>query len=275
MSDTLNPEAPDDPAGYLNHPVVIQALHAPNKTFVLSFRYPFGTSLQQSNDSFNDPSIYPCSLQKTDLKLILSSLGPEPMMFFSDLAKNVTIVLFSGNNDALVSHRGTELVIQNTTFGGIQGFTKRPNTPFTDDEGKFAGIIHQERNITYALFEGASHMIPVKRPEAAYAFFREFILGSNTTGLVLPNGKVVGGEDPAFFSGIIRGTEVYEGSYSTVATRTWPASAWSAWDAFVATRTNAVEAISNNAIPACTSASALTTWTLALLFGSYILLLPL
>lgn len=47
------------------------------------------------------------------------------------------------------------VVIQNTTFGGIQGFTKRPNTPFTDDEGKFAGIIHQERNITYALFEGA------------------------------------------------------------------------------------------------------------------------
>jgi len=47
------------------------------------------------------------------------------------------------------------VVIQNTTFGGIQGFTKRPSTPFTDDEGNFTGIIHQERNITYALFEGA------------------------------------------------------------------------------------------------------------------------
>ena len=46
------------------------------------------------------------------------------------------------------------VVIQNTTFGGIQGFTKRPNTRFTDDKGNFAGIIHQERNITYALFAG-------------------------------------------------------------------------------------------------------------------------
>ena len=30
------------------------------------------------------------------------------MTFFGDLARNVSIVLFSGNNDALVSHRGTE-----------------------------------------------------------------------------------------------------------------------------------------------------------------------
>jgi len=108
-------------------------------------------------------------------------------------------------------------------------------------------------------------------------------LGSNTTGLVQPNGTVVGGEDPAFFSGIIQGTEAYEGSYSTTATRTWPSSAWSAWDAFVATRTNAVEAITNNtrngnrnvnsgsAALACTSVTALTTWTLALLFGSFML----
>ena len=42
------------------------------------------------------------------LKLILSPLGPEPMTFFGDLAKNVTIILYSGNNDPLVSHRGTE-----------------------------------------------------------------------------------------------------------------------------------------------------------------------
>src|SRR5258706_10282722 len=41
-------------------------------------------------------------------RLILSPLGPEPMTFFGDLAKNVTIVLYSGNNDPLLSHRGTE-----------------------------------------------------------------------------------------------------------------------------------------------------------------------
>jgi len=262
LSDALAPEAPDDPAGYLNDPAVITALHAPNKTFVLSLMYPFESGLQQGGNSFNDPS-------------------PEPMTFFNELAKNVTIVLYSGNNDALVSHRGTELAIQNTTFGGIQGFTKRPSTPFTDDEGNFAGIIHQERNITYALFANASHMVPAKQPEAAYVFFREFILGSNRTGLVLSNGTVVGGENATFLSGVIRGTEAYEGSYSTTATRTWPSSAWSTWDAFVATRTNGVDAMSNNtrnrngighsssAVSSCTTA--LTSWTLALSFASFLL----
>ena len=55
---------------------------------------------------------------------------------------------------SLIQPHEISVVIQNTTFGGIQGFTKRPNTPFTDDKGNFAGIIHQERNITYALFAG-------------------------------------------------------------------------------------------------------------------------
>lgn len=52
------------------------------------------------------------------------------------------------------------------TFGGIQGFTRKPSTPFTDDHGNFAGIIHQERNVTYALFQGAGHTLPQYVPEA-------------------------------------------------------------------------------------------------------------
>jgi hypothetical protein len=55
---------------------------------------------------------------------------------------------------------------KNTTFGGIQGFTRKPSTPFTDDAGNFAGIVHQERNITYALFTGAGHLVPMSVPEA-------------------------------------------------------------------------------------------------------------
>lgn len=36
------------------------------------------------------------------------SAGPEPQTFLSDLAKRVPIVFFSGNEDTLVGHRGTE-----------------------------------------------------------------------------------------------------------------------------------------------------------------------
>lgn len=55
---------------------------------------------------------------------------------------------------------------QNTTFGGIQGFTRRPSTPWFDDNGDWAGIIHQERNWTYALFYGTGHEVPAGRPVA-------------------------------------------------------------------------------------------------------------
>ena len=96
---------------------------------------------------------------------------------------NVGIVLYSGNDDILVSHYTTEgmrvpvdqdyrtlipfveVLIQNTTFGGTQGFTRKPATPWTDDEGQFAGIVHQERNWTYILVSGAGQMVPADQPE--------------------------------------------------------------------------------------------------------------
>jgi hypothetical protein len=32
---------------------------------------------------------------------------------------------------------------QNTTFGGIRGFTRKPSTPWELDNGTFGGIVHQ------------------------------------------------------------------------------------------------------------------------------------
>ena len=40
--------------------------------------------------------------------LLTLSLGPAPDTFLSELSKNVSIVFFSGNDDALIAHRGTE-----------------------------------------------------------------------------------------------------------------------------------------------------------------------
>ena len=52
------------------------------------------------------------------------------------------------------------------TFGvpPVQGFTRKPSTPWFNDDGGFAGIIHQERNLTYVLFNGAGHMVPQYQP---------------------------------------------------------------------------------------------------------------
>jgi carboxypeptidase D len=65
------------------------------------------------------------------------------------------------------------------TFGGVQGFTRKPSTPFYDDNGNFAGIVHQERGLTYALFKNASHQVPesvpgVVRHSTIYASFQNY-----------------------------------------------------------------------------------------------------
>lgn len=57
-------------------------------------------------------------------------------------------------------------MLQNTTFGGVQGFTRKPSTPWWDRDGRWSGIVHQERNWTYALFYGAGHEVPADQPTA-------------------------------------------------------------------------------------------------------------
>ncbi|KAF9054491.1 Alpha/Beta hydrolase protein [Panaeolus papilionaceus] len=128
----------------------------------------------------------------------------QAVNIFDNLATNATaqgvlIVLFSGN-DPMFPHLGTEIVIQNTTFGGFQGFSRKPSTPWYDEEGDFAGIVHQERGWTYALFYGAGHSYPERNR------MQEFILGDNKTGLVTSiqgHPAIIGGEDPSL-SGVIQ-----------------------------------------------------------------------
>ncbi|KAJ7035170.1 alpha/beta-hydrolase [Mycena alexandri] len=221
--DALDPPIPSDPSFFLNHPTTRAALHAPtSKNWVESFNYPFG-----GND-FGDPS-------------------PEPMVFLSELAANasalgVGIIFYSGNDDSISAHRGTEVVIQNMTFGGVQGFTRKPGTPFQDDQGNFAGIVHQERGLTYALFQNAGHFVAQSVPGAAFAFVRDFVLGSNTTGLVDSDaGTVAGGEDRNLQENVLPGNlailQWAEGGITVITSAIAPSATIAAWNAFIATAT--------------------------------------
>jgi carboxypeptidase D len=232
---------------FLNDKRTRAALHAPsNKDWAQTFEFTFG------ENSFTDPSV-------------------EPIAFLSDLATNMTakdvgVVLYSGNNDALIPHRGTEVTIQNTTFGGIRGFTRRPSTPFTDDKGQFAGIVHQERGWTYALFDGAGHLLPQQKPEAVFSFFKEFVFGNNQTGLVTDAKKpAIGGESPEFLSGIIPGqAEIYVGAQATQSTYAAPAATVSAWKAFMAKENAALVATTDESTGAASSTSPASRVTLLL-----------
>ncbi|KAI6101368.1 Alpha/Beta hydrolase protein [Pisolithus sp. B1] len=200
------------------------AIHAPTSVnWSESIYYPFG-----NNYSNGDPSI-------------------EPMAFLSELASNATeqqisIVIYSGNDDSLVPHLGSQVTIQNTTFGGIQGFTRVPQTPWYNDAGDFAGIVHQERGWTYVLIDHAGHLVGYTNPISALTFIREFVFGNNQTGLVTDtnsgNVTVVGGEVSTLAGEIMTGQAgIYYGSATTASTYFFPSATVEAWDAYVATAT--------------------------------------
>jgi len=221
IPDALDPEAPMDASVFLNDNRTRAAIHAPtSKDWASSINYPF-------NNTFNggDPSV-------------------EPMAFLTELAtnatqKNVSVVIYSGNDDSLVSHISSEISIQNTTFGGIQGFTRPPSTPWFDDNKQFAGIVHQERNWTYVLIKGAGHLVPQQQPGRALVMLREFIFGTNQTGLVTNSSgtvSVVGGENATLANTVLPGqAEIYAGSGTTQSTYTYPSATIAAWNSFIAT----------------------------------------
>ncbi|KAI0642261.1 alpha/beta-hydrolase [Trametes meyenii] len=231
IPDALDPEANMDPTFFLNDPKTRAALHAPtSKNWTGSIFYPF---LGDPTSQGNDPSA-------------------APMAFLTELATNATahnvsVVLYSGNDDSLVAHRGTEVVIQNTTFGGIQGFTRKPSTPWFDDNGEVGGIIHQERNWTYVLIEGAGHLVPYNNPLRGLVLVREFIFGNNQTGLVTNTSgtvSVIGGESSSLAVDAIPGQlGIYLGSGTTESTYTYPSATIAAWNNYIVTAT----AISNKA----------------------------
>ncbi|OSX59957.1 hypothetical protein POSPLADRAFT_1048408 [Postia placenta MAD-698-R-SB12] len=165
-----------------------------------------------------------------------------PMTFFTELATNASARVFLSSYIQETMTRSSLTAAQkNTTFGGIQGFTRKPATPWYADDGSFAGIVHQERNWTYILFKGAGHLVPQQQPANAYTFLREFVLGSNTTGLVSGSKgqvSVVGGEVSSLAQDVLPGQSgIYVGSGATQSTYTFPSATIAAWESYITTAT--------------------------------------
>ncbi|KAK0727054.1 Alpha/Beta hydrolase protein [Lasiosphaeria miniovina] len=84
--------------------------------------------------------------------------------FLPDLLSEVPIVLFSGAEDLICNHLGTEALIGNMAWNGRRGFELSPGTwaPRRDwtFEGQPAGFWQEARNLTYVLFYNSSHMVP-------------------------------------------------------------------------------------------------------------------
>jgi carboxypeptidase D len=88
--------------------------------------------------------------------------------FLPDLLAEVPILLFSGAEDLICNHLGTEAFISNMQWNGGRGFELSPGTwaPRREwtFEGEPAGFWQEARNLTYVVFYNASHMVPYDYP---------------------------------------------------------------------------------------------------------------
>ncbi|KAI0031339.1 Alpha/Beta hydrolase protein, partial [Vararia minispora EC-137] len=227
VSNALNPKATFDGGVYFNSLQVRLALHAPfSKNWTSVNAYPFGSTTNTSSSSniFGDPS-------------------PPPATFFENLVsaaigKNVSVVLYSGSKNAIANHHALEVLIQNTTFAGTRGFTRKPSTTWNDDAGNVAGIVHTERGLTYALFNNVGALVPRAAPNAAYTFFRDYVLKSSSTGTITidsnGNTAVLGGENSAAAADVPRvASAIFAGTATTVTTILAPSATVLAWQQFV------------------------------------------
>jgi carboxypeptidase D len=85
-----------------------------------------------------------------------------------DILKEVPVLLFSGAEDLICNHLGTEDLISNMKWNGGSGFEISPGTwaprrDWTVDNEK-AGFWQEARNLTYVLFYNSSHMVPFDYP---------------------------------------------------------------------------------------------------------------
>lgn len=96
-----------------------------------------------------------------------------------DLVKEVPILFFSGAEDLICNHFGTEDMISNMQWNGGKGFEVTPGNwaPRRDwtFEGESAGFWQEARNLTYVLFYNASHMVPFDFPRRSRDMLDRFM----------------------------------------------------------------------------------------------------
>ncbi|KAK7427855.1 Cell death protease [Neonectria magnoliae] len=99
--------------------------------------------------------------------------------YLPDLLKEVPILLFSGAEDLICNHVGTEEMLNNMKWNGGKGFEVTPGNwaPRRDwtFEGESAGFYQTARNLTYVLFYNSSHMVPFDLPRRSRDMLDRFM----------------------------------------------------------------------------------------------------
>ncbi|UPL00807.1 hypothetical protein LCI18_011741 [Fusarium solani-melongenae] len=96
-----------------------------------------------------------------------------------DILKEVPVLLFSGAEDFICNHLGTEELINKLEWNGGKGFEVTPGNwaPRRDwtFEGETAGFWQEARNLTYVLIYNSSHMVPFDLPRRSRDMLDRFM----------------------------------------------------------------------------------------------------
>lgn len=103
------------------------------------------------------------------------------------IERTQNVIVSHGLLDMVLIANGTLLQIQNTTWGGLQGFQEAPSADlvvpahgdYSDATLAASGVMgttHTERGLTYATVMMSGHMVPEYQPSVAFRQI-EFLLG--------------------------------------------------------------------------------------------------
>ena len=84
--------------------------------------------------------------------------------------KGLKILLYSGNVDAVVPYVETEAYIQQ-----IGWKLTEEKKPLVNARGSLMGWQVEYEGLTYVIINGAGHMVPTDKPNAAYQMYKNFI----------------------------------------------------------------------------------------------------
>ncbi|KAF9316385.1 Cell death protease [Podila horticola] len=89
-------------------------------------------------------------------------------------AVQTKVLLYSGQQDLICNHIGTEYMISNLTWDGARGFQDVPTVGWTVED-KPAGVWQTQRNLSYVLIYNSSHMVPYDVPLVTLDMINRFI----------------------------------------------------------------------------------------------------
>ncbi|GJJ10460.1 hypothetical protein Clacol_004686 [Clathrus columnatus] len=104
-------------------------------------------------------------------KYLITILGP-------DTKHGVKMSYLEGNEDAIVA------------AGRIQGFSVQPQTVWYGPDGSPAGVVHQEKNVSYLIFANAGDLISHFQP--SNPLFNGYNLPGHRNDILTGSGSVAG-----------------------------------------------------------------------------------